>query len=141
MRLLFGFVCLPSSAISVQEQAVSQVSSGLNYSSTWCASWGGFKDSLWAKAIEFFQGVKWVKRGKSDPVSGVALPDEHVVATLPETLLRSFAPKSKRILVRSEYSEAEQVAMSFNKSNFSAFMVSGQPGVGTSPSLSIAHRI
>jgi len=125
----------------VQEQAISQASSGLNYSSTWCASWGGFRDSLWGKAIESFQGVKRVKRDKSDPVGGVTLPDEHVVAMLPETLLRSLAPQSKRILVRSEYSEAEQAAVSSNKSNFGAFMVSGQLGIGTSPSLSIAHRI
>ena len=85
--------------------------------------------------------MKRVKRDKSHPVGGVALPDKHVVAALPETLLKSLAPKSKWILVRSEYSEAEQAAVLSGKTGFGAFVVSGQHGIGTSPSLSIAHRI
>jgi len=67
---------------------------------------------------------------KSDRVGDVAPPEKHVVATLLETLPEGLAPKGKKILVRSEYSEAEQAAVLFSRSDLDAFMVSGQPDIG-----------
>jgi len=85
---------------------------------------------------------KPVKRDESSPIEDVVLPDDHIVATLPEILPKlGWAIKSKRILVRSEYNEAEQAAVSCSKTDLDAFMVSGQPGIGPPPFPFIAHII
>jgi len=127
--------------IAAQEEAITQISSGLK-STDKSDSWSEFKESLWGKDLGSVQKVESVKRDELGPVEDVALPDEHIVAILPETLPGDgWILQNEWILVRSEYSEAEQAAVSCSKSYLDAFMVSGQPGIGPPPFPFIAHRI
>ena len=129
--------------ISAQQEAISQASPGFKSTSAGLAPWGGFRDSLWGHGLESFQKMKRVKRDESDPVDvhDVALPDRMRVAKLPKIRPKGLAPKRKRYLVRSEYSEAEQAAVLFSKSRLNVFVISGQPGIGPPPSLYIACKI
>jgi len=120
--------------IPAQEKAISEASSGFKPISTWPDVWTGLRDSLWGKPIESFEEEVQVERDKSDPVAEVALPDKHFVLTFPEAILGiPWTWKSKRILVRSEYREAEQTAVSSNSTGCDVFVVAGQPGIGPPP--------
>ena len=122
--------------IPVQEKAIGEASSGFKPVST--DAWVGFRDSLWGKPIGYFEGEVPVERDRYDPVSEVALPDKHFVVTFPEAILKiPWTWKSKRILVRSEYREAEQAAALSSSSNCNVFVVTGQPGIGESASFSL----
>ena len=124
--------------IPVQEKAINEASSGFKPVSTWPDVWVGFRDSLWGKPIESFEEGVPVERDRSDPVAEVALPDKHFVVTFPEAILKiPWAWKSKRILVRFEYNEAEQAAVLSSSSNCNVFVVTGQPGIGESTSFSL----
>jgi len=120
--------------IPAQEKAISEASAGFKPVSTWSDVWTGFRDSLWGKPIESFEEKVPVERDKSDPVAEVALPDKHFVLTFPETILGiPWTWQSKRILVRSEYREAEQAAVSSSSTGCDVFVVTGQPGIGPLP--------
>jgi hypothetical protein len=68
------------------------------------------------------------------------LPRFHRIMTSSEAMLRYWTIYSRRILVRSEYYETEQAALSANKGKMDVFVVTGQPGIGLPISLSIACR-
>jgi len=122
--------------IPAQEKAISEASSGFKPISTWSDVWVGLRDSLWGKPIESFEEEVPVERDKSDPVAGVVLPDKHFFLTFPEALLGSpWTLECERILVRSEYREAEQAAVSSSSSDCDVFVAAGQPGIGTPPFL------
>lgn len=121
--------------IPVQKWATRQASPGFKSSSTWCAPWEGFRQSLWEKPLGPFETEKLVERDGT--VSDVALPGtlSSCVATVPETLLPGLF-QGRQILVWSEYKNVEETAVSLSGTGLDALVVSGQPGIGTSPSLS-----
>ena len=119
--------------IPAQKRAIRQASSGFKSSSTWCAPWEGFRKSLWGKPLGSFETEKLVERDVT--VSDVALPGTHGVATVPETLPPGLFQGSQ-ILVRSECKDVEEAAVSLSGTGLDALVASGQPGIGTSPSLS-----
>ena len=122
--------------IKDQEDAISNLSSEvISKVVSHRRCWEGVRSSFWGKGLESVQREEGVTRG-SDPVEDVALPDQRVVATFPPIL----APNTPNILVRSQYSAAEQRAVLASESLF-VFMVSGQPGVGLFPSFSAAHSV
>jgi len=124
--------------IPVQEKAINEASSGFKPVSTWPDVWVGFRDSLWGKPIESFEEGVPVERDRSDPVAEVALPDKHFVVTFPEAILGiPWTLGCERILVRSEYREAEQAIVSSSNSDCNVFVVAGQPGIGESAPFSL----
>ena len=109
------------------------------------ADWSRFKESVWGMNLGDFQEEQLVERG-DDPVKDAytlpnSLPYTHSVLTPPKTLPRAWNLRSGRILVRSEYYEAERAALLTNGKGMDAFVVTGQPGIGPSQSLCIACRI
>ena len=122
--------------IPAQEKAIGEASSGFKPVST--DAWVGFRDSLWGKPIESFEEEVPVERDESDPVVEVALPDKHFVVTFPEAILGiPWTLGCERILVRSEYREAEQAIVSSSNSDCNVFVVAGQPGIGESAPFSL----
>ena len=123
--------------IPAQEKAISEASSGFKPVSTWPDVWVGFRDSLWGKPIESFEKAP-VERDESDPVAEVALPDKYFVVTFPGAILGiPWTFGCERVLVRSEYREAEQAVVLSSSSNCNVFAVAAQPGVGESAPFSL----
>jgi len=146
-RPLFAPVCLPSPSpimslkdltdyISDQEEAISKLSHGVDSETIACAEWREFRDSLWGRGLETLQGEEKVERDRSIPMEDVVLPEKHIIATLPYVL----APDTPKILVRSEYDEAERETVLASEHR-SVFVVCGQRGVGLSHFLPTTHRI
>ncbi len=52
------------------------------------------------------------------------------IMDLPGSLPDVWDLQSEKILVRSEYEEAEQAALKANEGNYNAFLVGGQAGIG-----------
>lgn len=95
--------------------------------------WEGFWNSLWG--FGSFQGEERIER-EADPV-----PSETPVVVVPETLPPAMGTPSRLILPRSEYDETEAAALEAIEDTREAFFVTGQPGIGPSPSHSTAHRV
>jgi len=73
------------------------------------------------------------------------IPATRFVANVPGILLGSIGLnyRSRRILVRSEYEEAERAALLATRNCMNPFVVTGQPGIGRSPTSldpSTTHR-
>ena len=104
----------------------------------WEVSWGRKPDSLDAR--------EEVERGPN-PVDnsifplGVAPTYRHVM-DVPEITdsVWTIEPEYKKILVRSEYTEAEQSAVSTCGTGSNVLVVTGQPGIGPSPLYSATTR-
>ena len=69
------------------------------------------------------------------------VPDKTWVAKISCALPPPWKPPGRRILVRSEYHEAERAAVSTFQGNTKAFIVTGHPGIGLFPPCSTTHRI
>ena len=121
--------------IKVQEEAIAQFAAGLKANTPNCSIWGPFRDSLWGKGLDAFLKQEQVERGDR-PVPTLPDPPPRFVAFLPKTLPREWGLKGGKILVRSEYEEAEEVTLSANTSGNDVLVIGGQPGIGPPPSLS-----
>jgi len=138
--------------IEEQEGAIARLPQEFISQSTRSKYWKVFRDLLWGKGLESSQELEDVQRG-SNPVEIVAVPEKHTVASFPIDLpdpwgesthipytdadmdIAKDAEKNvRKILVRSEYEEAERAAVSSSKEH-DVFVVCGQPGIGLSPSL------
>ena len=106
--------------------------------------WEEFRQFLWNKDIGTFQKEENVERG-NNPVDDChihpdPLPNTRSVMIPPETLPNVWGDRRRlKILVRSEYHEAEKAALLANQDNKSIFMVAGQSGIGMRPLPSL-HR-
>jgi len=99
--------------------------------------WDAFRSSIWKKGLEFLQKEELVER------EGSLIHDIHAIldpfpltrstVTLPAAIPKTWRPLCRRILVRSEYYEIEQAVLSENEVEADAFVVAGQPGIGSSP--------
>jgi hypothetical protein len=127
-----------------QRQAISQLNP-----TDLCASglpeWDRFRETLWGTGLESLQQEELVERD-DDPVEDIhilpdSLPTTCSVVTPPEIPPNVWNPFGRRILVRSEYYEAERAAVLANNEGRDVFVVTGQPGIGPPPSLSVACRI
>jgi len=140
-----------TSYISEQEKVISELPQEMFSETEWSKYWRSFRDPLWGKELEASQGLEDVQRGL-DPVEDVVLPERHMVTTFPVALPPPWggrhisdtgagvgpgtdaATNARKILVRSEYEEAEREGVSSSKVH-DVFAVSGQPGIGLFPSL------
>ena len=108
--------------------------------------WAGFRNAVWGKKEEPWLRKEEITRDTEDPIDNDhilpdTLPLTRFVITPPESLPRVWALNSRQILVRDEYHIAEQAAISANKKWKHVFVVTGQPGIGLSPPLSVAYRV
>ena len=110
-------------------------------------AWKEFKKSVWKKGLGALQVQEPVERD-DDPVGGRygyieddAVPATNLVTTIPDTLPDVWHSASKRILVRSDYLEAEQAALSASESGKEVFVATGQPGIGPLSFCFTARRI
>lgn len=106
-----------------------------------CAAWDAFRRAVWGKGLEAFQRSQPVQRDTSDQVKGVALSDNHLVATIPTIPDGDKKARNRQILVRSEYDEAARAAVLLSgELDRDVFVVTGQPGIGPPSSLPTARR-
>jgi len=125
----------PTDHINDQEGVIGGLYQGTGPETDAYIAWEKFRDSVWGKGL-ISQEAEAVERDGSIPVEDVVLPKDHTVATLPHGLI----PKTSKILVRSEYYEAEEEAVLSSK-RYNALVVSGQPGIGLFPFLSAVSVI
>ena len=90
--------------------------------------WDKLRDSLWGKGLQHLQVPP-----TDDARSVVEDPEEppRPVIEVPEGIPPPLFPYGRRILERSEYEEAEQNILLANDGGHEAFMVSGNPGIGS----------
>ena len=69
------------------------------------------------------------------------VPTTALVAKIPDTVPNVWHSASQRILVRSDYLEAAQTALSASEDGRDVLLVTGQPGIGPLPSCSSIGRI
>ena len=126
---------------SDQEARIRQLNYGFDSETTICALWTEFRAELWGRKPVSFQKEEPVEIDDPDPIPNVKLPDTHCLATLPKALPSMWGIRSQRILVRSEYSEAEREAISASTRQYcKMFIVAGQLGVGTLTPPPFFHR-
>jgi hypothetical protein len=105
--------------------------------------WIEFKESVWGKCLRPWE--KEVEVNSGEPVEDFYPPDpvpgKTWVADVPGAIAKIWGLPSKRILMRSEYHEAEKAARVANEKHMDAFLVTGHPGIGSLPSRSIPCRI
>ena len=116
-----------------QEMAIGKLSV-LDPEGDACTEWIPFRDHLWGKPLNTFLVEEEVVERDDRPIKAVPAdpPVTRSVATLHSSLPWEIG--SRKILVRSEYKEAEEAAVRANKPNTHAFVVGGQPGIGLFPS-------
>jgi hypothetical protein len=90
------------------------------------SAWATVRDSLWGKGLASLD----------DPLSNTT---RHVVK-IPEIMPDLWGLNNSRILVRSEYEEAEQAALSASAKYVEAFLLTGQPGTGPPPLILLLRR-
>lgn len=131
---------------SAQTDAINRlISMGRFTTGPISARWTEFKDSVWKKGLASLEKQELVERD-DDPledylISPDAIPPSALTATIPSTLPNVWGSSSQRILVRFDYQEAEETALSANGNNKDALLVAGHPGIGLPPSRSTTRRI
>ena len=92
--------------------------------------WDKLRNSLWGKGLQHLQVPL-----TDDARSVVEDPEEtpRPVVEDPEGIPPPLFPYGRRILERSEYEEAEQKILLANEGGCEAFMVSGNPRIGSPP--------
>ena len=111
-----------------QQKAITAASSGFTPRND--PSWTTFRNSLWQENAQPSQEMKSVERDRVDPVADVQLPPLHLVAEVPSILCNLFNIESDKLLVRSEYEEAERAAVLSCMTGTRVFVVGGTPGIG-----------
>jgi len=119
---------------AVQEAAISKLS-GLDPKGDACARWILFRNHFWGAPLDtFIVDNEMVERDLENPIPEFVptnIPYTCSVATISPMVPPPWNMESQKILVRSEYKEAEEaVVLSANRPNTEAFVVSGQPGIG-----------
>jgi len=102
-------------------------------------NWEVFWKEAWGRELDSLDRLEKVERG-SDPVNNFtfplgAAPTHRQVMVAPKIMHRlwSIKPRYKKILIRSEYKEAEQFALSTCDTASNVLAIIGQPGIGPSP--------
>lgn len=120
--------------ISVQETAISKLSV-LSPEGNHFAKWIPFRDHFWGKPLATFLVEESVERDDK-PIKAVPVDPsaKRSIINLPPTMSLTWRMDSPKILVRSEYKEAEEEAASANRPGTHVFVVCGQPEIGVFPS-------
>ena len=128
--------------IPVQEAAISKLSV-LDPEGDDCAEWIPFRDHLWGKPLNTFLVEEEAVERDLKPIKAVPanLPITRSVAIISPTAPPPWYTSFRKILVRSEYKEAEEAAVLANRPVTDAFVVCGQPGIGVFPSPPTTCRI
>jgi len=84
--------------------------------------WAEFRHSLWGKGLSHLR----------DPIYTTG----QSVVQGPQVIPQALGLPGRKILVRSEYEQAEQAILSANENGRDAFIVSGNPGIGSPPPFS-----
>jgi len=102
-----------------------------NWEAFWKEAWGREPDSL--DSLEGFERGPNPVDNSTFPLG--AAPTHRQVMVAPEITnhLWTINPGYKKILIRSEYKEAEQFALSTCDTASDVLAVTGQPGIGPSP--------
>ena len=95
------------------------------------AAWGRFRDSLWGKDPDSLETLRWVPKATGQYPHQI--PDSYLSLNVPATMPDVRDLDGSEFLVRSEYEEAEQAVLSANANGVEAFLVTGQPGIGSLP--------
>ena len=100
--------------------------------------WGLLQREVWGKGLSHLDTTEEVQRGPGAIIDDpVILPDgvpSRCDAMLkPEILEDCWSTNCAKIFIRSEYKEAEEFALSTCGATipYNAFVVSGQPGIGS----------
>ena len=114
----------------VQEKAISKLSV-LDPGGEDCVDWIPFRDYFWGKTLDTLFVEEPVERDDK-PIKAFPVhpPLMRTVATIPPHISLPFSFMSQKVLVRSEYKEAERAAVLANKPAVQVFVISGQPGIG-----------
>jgi hypothetical protein len=135
-------------SVPAQTKAIDYLLGNTNYFSTsWyeSSSWVEFRDSVWKKGLADLQAREPFERGDDPVEDSQTLPDivptTRLVTNIPSILSHSVNLREQRVLVRSEYEEAEQAALLAFEEHIDAFAVTGQPGIGVFASHSTATAL
>jgi len=119
-------------------------------------AWRHFWDSIWDKKIPFDEVQDKFDRGEHPiddfsiemddpfhpPLNPESPPSSHTynlvpptreVMEMPEKLFHAWGANYGKVLIRSEYEEAEKAAILARGAGARVFLVTGQPGIGSSP--------
>jgi len=107
-------------------------------------SWEALRNSYWGKGLDSLEEEELVDRGEN-PVKDPTLPDlfppTRSVLSPHRILSVVWWLVSQKVLVRSEYYEAEAAALSASEEGKGVFIVTGQRKIGPPLSLPIHHKI
>ena len=108
-----------------------------------CAVWEKLRVKFWGKDLGSLERELMVNRG-DEPVSDDILPGKTpptscLVIQIPNPLRRLLRLTSRAIMVRSEYNQAEEAALTSSESS-GLFVVTGTQGIGMTPFLSVDRR-
>ena len=97
-------------------------------------AWEDFRQEFWGKDLTSLEKQETVNRG-NDPVADDILPEEPPSGTfsvmeVPKSLPITMGLSSTKIMVRSEYNEAELASLLSTKLGIKLFVVFGTPGIG-----------
>jgi hypothetical protein len=110
------------------------LASGLFSTSDVPLPWIEFKESIWGVGSASLATREEVKR--DEPIQDYYLPDpvpdKTWVVNIPNALPAPWDSSNRRILVRSEYYEAEQAVLLAEEKPMEAFLFTGHPGIGLS---------
>lgn len=120
--------------VPAQEAAISKLSLGIDSGTSWCTAWTDFRNRFWGAGLKSLEELESVVRDKFNPIRDSYIrpdlpPTTRSVITVPKNLPTIRDLHSQKILVRSDYNEAEKAVVLWSK-KFQAFVVEGQPGIG-----------
>ena len=127
--------------IDIQNQAIKSLPSGVIIPVASRSPWEDFRQEFWGNDLEKSETVD---RGE-DPVEDNVLPEgppsgSFPVIEAPKSMPNALGLTSKKIVVRSEYDEAERAAVLCVKSGIKLFIATGTRGIGIIPFLTVDRR-
>ena len=121
--------------IEIQNQAIKSLPPGVIAPLVSEAPWEDFRQEFWKKPLTSLETPETIDRGE-DPVEDNVFPEgppsgSFPVIVAPKSFSNALGLASRKIVVRSEYDEAEQMAVLSVKSGVRLFVATGTPGIGT----------
>ena len=122
--------------IEIQTEAIANLPPDVITSeSTSITGWEEIRKEFWGKDLMSLVKLETVQRGEN-PISDNTLPKKipsFPILEIPKLLSFAFGISGTKIMVRSEYNDAEQEALLSVEYGHKLFLVKGSPGIGTIP--------